>query len=287
MQTASTSRRTRDPLGRVRHCGRPTDVAGLLVVPAVLLAVGTLPAGVRASYAFDYTDPSLLTAFTAHYVHFSATHLLANVATYLLVAPLGYTLAVASGRRRQFLIAATTFLVAFPVVVSLLNLAVPRPGISAGFSAINAAFVGYVAFALPGYVGRFGPADTELRPPWLFFFALAGIALVAVPTTVRVQAVALAAALSGILFLLRADEAGADRLVALRHWVRSPGGLELGLSGVAVLAVYPFIAFPSSPVIDGAIVNLYAHLLGFALGFMATYVTALVRSANGSRAAAS
>lgn len=274
---------TRDPLATIRRASRTTDLAALFAVPALLLAVGALPAGVREAYAFAYDDPTLLTAFTAHYVHFSAGHLLLNVGTYLLVAPLAYALAVASGRRRRFLVAATTFLVAFPVVLSALNLAVTRPGVSAGFSGINAAFVGYVAFALPGYVGRFGPEDADIPSPWLFFFALAGIALVAVPTTVHVLGIAVAAVLSGVLFLV--PEVGVHRMAALRRWVRSPGGLELGLFGFGVVAVYPFLAFPASPIAGSSVVNLYAHLLGFALGFMATYVTEMVRLSGRVRVA--
>ncbi len=282
--TRETTARARDPVAAVRSTGRVADVVALLAVPVVLAAVGTLPEQVRVAYAFEYADPTLLTAYTSSFVHFSTTHLVANVALYLLVAPLGYLLAVASGHRRQFLVAATTFLLAFPLVLSLLNLAVPRAGVGGGFSAINAAFAGYVVFALPRYLGWFAPEDDAVRSPWLFFFALAAIAVVAVPLTVRIAGVAVAAALSGVLFLLPRSEGG--RLRALKRWVASPGGLELGLFGFGVLAAYPLMAFPASPVVDGAVVNLYAHLLGFALGYMATYVTALVESSVGLGATA-
>jgi hypothetical protein len=266
-----------DPLGTVRRRARVRDLAALAAVPLVLVVVGALPDPTRESLLFRYGDPTLVTAFTAHYVHFTAGHLLGNVALYLLVVPLAYTLAVASGERRRFAVAATTFLLAFPVVLSALNLAVPRPGVAAGFSGINAAFVGYLAVALPGYLDRFAPDRGALRSPWLFFFGLAAIALVAVQTSVRVAAVGVAAFLSGVLFLLPAVERG-DRLAALFDSLRVPGGLELGLVGFVVFAAYPLVAFRSAPVVDGRVINTYAHLLGFALGYIATYVTALVET---------
>jgi hypothetical protein len=45
---------------------------------------------------------------------------------------------------------------------------------------------------------------------------------------------------------------------------------------VVVFLSYPFVAFPSNPIGDGTVVNLYTHLLGFALGFISTYSLRIV-----------
>jgi hypothetical protein len=36
----------------------------------------------------------------------------------------------------------------------------------------------------------------------------------------------------------------------------------------------PFVAFPTHPRLTDSTVNLYVHLLGYALGFLVTYVVA-------------
>jgi hypothetical protein len=56
------------------------DLLALAAVPAVLLAVFALPEATRRSLAFAYHDPTTLTALSAHYLHFDADHLLANLA---------------------------------------------------------------------------------------------------------------------------------------------------------------------------------------------------------------
>jgi len=109
---------------------RLVDLLALAAVPVVLGAVFALPESTRRSLAFAYTDPTVRTAFTAHYVHLDVDHLAGNVAGYVVLAGVGYALAVLAGCRRFFMVALATFLAAFPVVLSALNLAVPRNAIS-------------------------------------------------------------------------------------------------------------------------------------------------------------
>lgn len=134
------------------------DLVALAAVPAVLLAVFALPEPTRRSLAFAYHDPTALTALSAHYVHFDPNHLLANLAGYGLLAGVGYLLAAASRRRRFFFVAFSTVCVAFPVVLSALNLAVPRRAVGFGFSGVNMAFAGLLPLFLAAFV------HTRLRP---------------------------------------------------------------------------------------------------------------------------
>lgn len=254
---------------------RLADIAVLASVPVVVVLISSLPAPTRTSLLFRYDTPTLLTAFAAHYTHFTPAHLLENVASYLLVAPLAYGLALAAGKRRQFAILLPVFLLAFPVLLSLLNLAIPRPGVGGGLSAINAAFVGYIAIALAGSLDQFAPAGTTVRSPALFFFAIAAIALKAVPTTALTTTLAGVAVLAGGLFLLHPDDPR-DRLEAVRRLARTPGRFELWLAAFLAFAAYPLLAFPPGLTASGDVVNGYAHLLGFALGAMATYLAPFV-----------
>lgn len=70
---------------KVREGFGPVDPLALSAVPVALLAVFSLPLETRRSLAFDYVDPTLVTAFTAHYVHLGTAHLVGFCVGFLTV----------------------------------------------------------------------------------------------------------------------------------------------------------------------------------------------------------
>ncbi|MFC7173997.1 hypothetical protein ACFR97_12485 [Haloplanus litoreus] len=256
----------RSAIGR-REC------LGLAVVPTVLVGVFLSPEPVRRSLTFAYADPSVVTAVTAHFVHFSLDHLLANVLGYVVLTGLGYVLAGLGDCRRLFGVAAATYLLAFPPVLSALNLAVPRRAVGFGFSGINMAFAGLLPVLLAVYAGR--RLDSRIRPrhaPVLFFAALTLVAL-SLPRSPVTVGLAAAAALG------TAGYAGAA-VSALRTGDRPEGGpsgnrsgwVDVFVVGVAATLGFAVAGFPAAPVRGGTVVNLYVHLLGFCLAFIGPYV---------------
>jgi hypothetical protein len=259
------------------------DVAALLVVPAVLVSLFLLPRATRLGLAFRPADPSLLTAFTAHYVHLNATHLLANLLGYALLAPLVYLLSLLSGHRRLFYTGLTTFLLAFPLVLSGLELALGQQRLLLGFSGINAALFGLLAFTLSRYVGvRFADRIHPGDAPPAFFLAIAVVAAIAVPPSFQSVGIAVAALLSGLLYVESVlGHVSLPSVDGLRSAAAQSGYFELAGAGIGLFVAYPFLAFPSDAVLTDAVVNLYAHLLGFALAFLAVYlVTVLTHGAD-------
>jgi hypothetical protein len=177
-------------------------VIAIASVPVVLLGMPILPTDTERSSMFDFQNPGLGAAFASHFVHFTAAHLASNVLGNLAVTPLAYLLAVQSGRRRGFRVAYVTFVVAFSLALSALNLVVTRPGVTGGSSGIVMAFLGFVAFVLPEAVSRTVRTDVEagLRSPWLFFLGLGLVAHLAGPGWLT--GVAAAAVLAGLLLFL-------------------------------------------------------------------------------------
>lgn len=277
----STAART-DPsfFREVRRRVRAGDLLLLVGVPVLLAALFALPREVRLALAFQQADPTLLTAFAAHYVHLSADHLAANLLGYLLLAPLVYLLCLLNGHRRLFRAAATTFLLAFPFALSGLELAVGGGGVALGFSGINGAFFGLLAFALARYAGgRFGERFDAADAAPAFFVGVAIIATLAVRSTTLSAGIAAAALLSGALYSETVlGDVGRPSLDAVRDAASQPGYFELAGAGFGLFLAYPFVAFPGTVVTDGGVVNLYAHLLGFCLAFIVTYVASLVGS---------
>ena len=127
----------------VRRGVRPLDVAILLLPAVMLLGVGLLPWELRKQLAFSYTEPTLLTAFTAHFVHADSIHLFRNVAGYLLVVPTVYVLSILADRRQLFYIVFVVVLVALLAVVGY-GVSLRRLGIDR--STLRGPPAGYVEF---------------------------------------------------------------------------------------------------------------------------------------------
>ena len=282
---------------------RSVDLLALSTVPVALLATFALPEATRRSLAFAYHDPTLLTAFSAHYVHLEAAHLLANVAAYGLLAGVGYLLAVASGQRRLFFTAFATFCLAFPFALSALNLAVPRRAIGFGFSGVNMAFAGLLPLLLAAFVHAnlsdrgsapvvptptprsgggervplSGSAPVRLLPA-TFLVVVGWIGVLALPASADLTGlVAPGVLLGGLLLGVRGVlstplERRPSIRGGLRRVIDRRGYGDLFAVGATLTVAYPVVGFPTDPGVDGGVINLYVHFLGFCLAFIGPYV---------------
>lgn len=264
---------------RIRSAGRPRDAAALVGVPAVLVGVFLgVPRATREALAFRYDDPTLATAFASHYVHLDAGHLAGNAVAYLLLATVGYALAVASDRRRFFVASLATYLLAFPFVLSALNLAVPRPGVAYGFSGIAMALLGLLPNALGLFLRETCFPELRLRDlPLLFFLSIAPIAVLAAPARpanlgVAAAALAIAVGYAGSVV----GRVGRPHPETLRRVVAARGDGELTAVAVALFVVTPLAAFGTPAADGGTVPNLYVHLLGYCLAFIVAFLTLIV-----------
>jgi hypothetical protein len=263
---------------RLRDALKPRDAA-LLAVPALLFAVYALPRPLRLSARFVYREPTVADAFLAHYVHLAPGHLLFNAVGYLLAAPVSLCLCALAGERRLFYAAAAAYLGWFPVALSALNLAVPRGAVGYGFSGVVMAFVGFAPVAVCAYAG--GRRGVSRGAPALFFLSLVPIAALAVPDP------SLAGGLAGTAGLLVGAYGVSLRRSGwlpgrrdFRALLARRGHAELVAVGAALPLLYPFVAF--TPRAGTTVPNLYAHLLGYCLGFVAAYVFVHVERPDGT-----
>lgn len=276
----SNADRTGVRLGTDRPAGEhplagwhPGDLVLLGVVPVVLVLVYLLPPVLVDGWRLAIQDPTLAGALLSHLVHLNQEHLLANLLGYALLAPLTYVLCVAADRRTEFLVAFATIMVAFPPVLSALNLALVRPSISYGFSGIDMALLGLETLAVAWYVeARFDRPATDAYAP-LGFFLVTGViaAWAAPPSTLRLAAIGLA--LGAAVAYVGAAVSRADASVRFVPALLAVGRSELAVVGLLTALLYPLAAFPVDPAWSGTVVNLYVHVLGFCLGFVAPYAT--------------
>jgi len=256
------------------------DAALLAAVPLVLLAVFTLPSASRNAYVLHYTDPTVVTMYASHFVHKTPTHLAANLAGYAAVVPAAYLCCLLADRRRLFRVAFLSLLIALPVGLSGLNLLYFEQAVGYGFSGVLMGYFGLLALSLYVYVtGEAAPgldasaAGADRHAPVAFFLGIVTICVAISSATRATRWIGVAALLSAALYLryLPGVSGTVDRV---RAWVAGspPGFLELGAVGAILFFGYPFVAFPADPLQGGAVVNLYTHLLGYALGFISPYI---------------
>lgn len=238
-------------------------------IAGVLVAVYTLPESVTRPFVFQYGEPTLLTAYTANFVHFAPSHLATNLAGFLLA---GGTLVAVSIRAddRWFLIGTgVTFLTVVPVLLSVLNLAVPRAGITYGFSGMNMVLVGFLPVAIVRYgeTLRNRRVGTEVLLV-SFFTSVAIIAAVSVPPSALSTAVMVAAAGLGAVFgvQLYFSELGSGPFDASLRTVCPV------IAAAVVWAALPSTGFPD-PARNGEVINIYVHFVGYALGFISGYLS--------------
>lgn len=262
----------------VRRVARRVDIVILLFPAALLLAVGLLPSEVRQQLAFSYADPSALTALTSNFTHANPVHLLRNLTAYLVVVPTAYLLSVLAGRRQLFYTVFVVILVTFPFVLSGLNLVVPREALSLGSSGLTLAFVGYLPVAVAQYARRRFSITNFVRrniAAGLFFVGL----IVVIPLAAAAVQPGLTVVLTFVAFLavvgygVTLRRSGIDRST-LRG--PPPGFLEFGVWSIIIIIAALITAFPADPLSDTGLVNTYTHFLGYALGFLSSYLVVLL-----------
>ncbi|MFP8956483.1 hypothetical protein ACLI4Y_07130 [Natrialbaceae archaeon A-CW3] len=273
MSLSSPTRIDTPLLERARREARLGDLLALVAVPLVLIVVFFVPERVTDRLVLYYLEPTVFTAYTTHFVHYDPGHLLGNLIGYGLLAGVGYLLAITGDHRRFFMTSFLAIVVVFPLALSGLNVAVPRNAVGYGFSGLNMAFLGVLALVLNEFLReRFPPALERRDVVIAYFLTVAAIALLAVPLTTATITLATASfATAGVYAHRLAGRAGRLRAVC-RGVLERPGDGELALAGVVIFVGYLFVAFPTEVVSGSTIVNLYAHFLGYALGFIGPYL---------------
>ncbi|WP_348608928.1 rhomboid family intramembrane serine protease [Halobaculum rarum] len=250
-----------------------TDIA-LLVLPAVaMVLVYPLPEQVKRSFALTYTDPTLATAFTAHFVHLGGEHLVANLIAYLLVVGVTYQLARIQRALPQFRVLFVATLAAVPFALSGLNVALVRPRVGFGFSGVLAGFFGVLSLTLSGYVRR--GIRVDLSREWDSLPYFADLSLIGVVLLWRAPGTWVVALTAGVVTVWYTGRlyASLSRTEPLWHdWVLRPGYAELGVLGGVLVLAFPIFAFLPTGGGDSSVVNFYAHFLGFSLTAIAGYL---------------
>ncbi|TQQ82789.1 hypothetical protein EGH24_04945 [Halonotius terrestris] len=251
----------------------------LLVALPATLSLGWL-LGIGDGLGFSLAAESLLadsrtllTAFTANYVHIDGRHLFDNLLNFWVTLFGLYPLIGIAGWNRQFRRVAVGYLLGVPFVIAWVTLATlgaitDQP--SVGFSGIVAAFLGFIPVALAAAASEV--TDGEIDPAWAVVPFLGSLALTfAAPSVwyfpvqplLAVGCAGFALLAAGLLWRLDApsDLGRVARELPPDHLLAFLIGTTVFVFGVAgALVLVPLGT------------NVWGHLTGYVAGFLLPYL---------------
>jgi hypothetical protein len=231
----------------------------VVLVPLVLVWVHLLPAASRRPLTLSMGQPTMLAAYTTHFVHLSWHHLLGNMGAYAVAAR--------TGRLGLFRGGVVVALGATPLVLSGPALMVASRGSGAGSSGLNMALFGL--FVVP-----FGHLRSRALWPaldrWgaeLYLLSLAAFASLVVPDPRRAAGLFIATLLTVILV------AGSVGERTRRRHPQPWSGREVlaaTAGGLVLILVVLGVIFPLLEATTPGMAT-YIHLLGYEVGFLAPH----------------
>jgi membrane associated rhomboid family serine protease len=251
------------------------DLFFIIFVPLILLALHLyLPQReTRLAFALDYTNPALMTVYTAHFVHVHWVHLLSNIGAYLVIVPTAYVLSILTQRRRHFL---WNFVLIFglgPFVISGVLLFVNSHGIVLGFSGLVLAFYGYTSLIVVGYVASRLTTALHLDHAPLIFFTQIAVIMFIIPESTAHRSFAIGGSILFVAFyfvwtmwsLLNASK-------SLFNPERSHAGyIEFAVFAFLIGNFFLFQSFSGGQSGETG-VAISGHIVGFVGGFILGYV---------------
>ncbi|MDX1744580.1 MAG: hypothetical protein R3324_01470 [Halobacteriales archaeon] len=264
-------------MGRVGRIGPVQALAELLflaVIPVGLLGIHVLvPNSIREALVLDPAAPTIITLFTAAFVHLDAAHLLGNVVGVTIAVGYAYVLALIAGERRWFGVSVLAILLLSPVLVNASWVLVVRTvvdGLSLpvrGFSGVVASFGGLLFVALWVLVKTRRSRATANDVGWIGLLTMLGALeiLYADPYLGYALGLTLLGIAISLGRLLHRGYVTAvlDTAHSRRALVRD---LALIILAGVPLGILLFGLFPRRIAADGVITNVFAHFIGFAYG---------------------
>lgn len=120
-----------------------------ILVPLILFVIYLLPENIRNIFILYPSNPTIISIFLSNYTHTGFAHLSGNVIKYFVV---GFLIFVFETDRKRFSINMLLLFTVLPVVCSLLTLYYLPNSVSWGFSGLVAGWMGYLLYAVYGYI---------------------------------------------------------------------------------------------------------------------------------------
>jgi len=266
----------------LRGSAEAIDIAAVLAVPVVLVAVQLFPDSVCGALVLNYGSPGVVQVYTTHFVHADWAHLAGNVGVYLVAVALVYLLLIYADTRRTFYVGFALVLLVVPFPVSALDLYLVGPeageASTRGFSGLASAFVGFVPVMVFVFLRENLSQRVRVYESMGLFLASLGVTLFLLrgPT----DSTAIFAFAVGVLYYVpvvwRLND---DVRQAFAGWSISKQALVI--YAVLLFLISPVILFPANPAQGGTVVNLVTHFGGFFIGYLLIFTSIFYQKLTG------
>lgn len=248
-----------------------------VVVPLGLVIVFLFSNLLKESLALYPDAPTVLSMLGSNFLHTDLSHLLSNLVMYLMLMVFVFSFDALTNQKMLFvnmllLFVVLPFVASFANIVGFLFIGLNQPCF--GFSAVVAGLFGYLAFSLLHYIRDYhGVVFHRSIFQLLWFILYINLALIAVIYGFYLGAVVIGV-LIGLSFyytyadLLKIFQLG-KTLQSRFHRVLIVLGLFFCLSTVTQAL------FPEQVVVDGMVVNILAHYVGYMVGFFVPAVVSV------------
>ncbi|MDI3502499.1 MAG: hypothetical protein PWR13_309 [Archaeoglobi archaeon] len=249
----------------------------LVFIPALLTSIYMLPSNFKELMVLHPSNPSLLSLFFSNFVHNDLKHFAGNLCWYCFLMFL--ILMQVIDRRKFYIEMALIFLVLPWVnsIVVILHLKSFFAGVL-GFSSIVSALFGYLFYSTCYYVRKeYGIKFDNFLNFIIFIFGVftfnlaVGMLIYAIYTVCAIFFLISVASLYAFLYFERNNLR--EILDKISHLLRSKRKTKI-LEGFTVwLSLFSSFAaalviFPATIVMDGNIVNIVSHLIGYGFGIV-------------------
>jgi len=145
----------------------------IAIIPLILTLIFILPQDIKESYfVLNLSSPTLETIFLSNYTHLEFDHFFYNLLAYIITILV--ILAIETDRKMLFIMSILLFFVV-PFISSIATIIRLHSGISKGFSAIAAGFLGYLLYASYKYAKINLNVNTSINFLFLIFILIAVI----------------------------------------------------------------------------------------------------------------
>ena len=243
------------------------DLLLMAVVPVVLTGVFLLPKSVQQGLILDFQNVSVFNLFSYGFVHRGPGHYAGNLVSYVTLALPAYLLCVLGQEKRFFRYTWLSFVLLFPPVIALIELASPvSPSTTAGFSGVASAFLGFLAISLVLFLCNRVSKEIQTAHAVVLYLVAAGIVSLTYSGVSGLTIGTFAATMLLVAFYVY--RIGVEEVKRVFSDISvMQGHLELVLFAFLFFLASPTMIFPANISRAGGTVDIFAHYLGLTLGF--------------------
>lgn len=247
------------------------------VIPLVLVVVFVYSDVLKDSLSLYPDAPTVLSLLGSNFLHTDLFHLLSNLILYLVLLVFVFSFDALTNYKMLYVNMLLLFVV-LPLVASIANVAgfffIGVNLACYGFSAVVAGLFGYLAFSLLHYIREYHMVRFERSIFQLLWFILyINLALISLIYGYYLGVVVLGVLIGLSLYYTYTD---LGKIFELGKTVRSRFHRVLILMGLFFcLSTVTQTLFPERVVVDGMVVNILAHYVGYMVGFFVPAVVSV------------